>query len=70
MIDEIDWPPLTEPYATALRAAVAWILDEYAAVGIIACGSIIRGNPGPSSDFDNGEIFLSDGDMSCWRQIA
>ena len=56
MMQESDaacsFPPLAEPYDGALRAAVAWILARFEVLGIIASGTIIRGNPGPSSDLD------------------
>jgi hypothetical protein len=43
---------LDEPYATALREAVAYIHDRYQPVGIVVSGTIVRGNHGPSSDLD------------------
>ena len=43
---------LSEPYARSLEEAVAWIRMEYSPLGIVASGSIIRGNPDPHSDFD------------------
>lgn len=46
------WPSLPEPYAPALHSAVALILENYSVLGIIASGSIVRGNPDPSSDLD------------------
>jgi hypothetical protein len=46
------WPPLGEPYATALREAVRYIFGRWEPVGIVAAGTIVRGNPGPSSDLD------------------
>ena len=48
----LHFPTLSALYDQALRAAVAYILERYDPLGIIASGSIIRGNPGPSSDFD------------------
>ena len=51
-VDECTWPPLAEPYAAALREAVAYILGRWQPVGIVASGTIVRGNPGPSSDLD------------------
>jgi hypothetical protein len=47
-----QFPPLNEPYLTALRSAVETIIGMYNPHGIVACGSIIRGNPDPTSDFD------------------
>ena len=49
---ELRWPQLADHHLAALQNAVEWILAHYAVRGIFACGSIIRGNPGPSSDFD------------------
>ena len=46
------WPPLAPPYDEALREAVAFILQEVDAVGIIAAGTIVRGTPHESSDLD------------------
>ncbi len=47
------FPDLSEPYASALREAVAFILGRVEQpLGILACGTIIRGNPAPSSDLD------------------
>ena len=46
------WPDLPERYDIALRQAVAHILERYSPVGIIAAGSILRGNPDPCSDLD------------------
>lgn len=47
------YPALAEPYHTALREAVRFILDRYDdAVGIIAAGSILRGQGRATSDLD------------------
>jgi len=46
------WPDVGEPYATALRDAVEFALDRFDVMGVIACGSILRGNPGLTSDWD------------------
>lgn len=46
------WPVLDEPYATALRQAVAFIQERYHPLGIVASGTILRGNPAPNSDLD------------------
>ncbi len=45
-------PILPEPYATALDDAVAYIHERYRPLGIIVSGTIIRGTPHASSDFD------------------
>lgn len=56
-----SWPELAGKYDVALRAAVEFIFSRFDVVGIVACGSIIRGNPDPRSDFDlyvvNGKPF-------------
>ena len=49
---ECVWPPLAEPYAKALREAVAYILGRWHPLGIVAAGTIIGGSPRPSSDLD------------------
>ncbi len=51
-MDTCRFPDLPDPYGAALRAAVTFILDRFEPVGIIASGTIIRGNPRPSSDLD------------------
>lgn len=52
LLIDCRWPDLTEPYATALREAVAFILARFAVQGIIVSGSIVSGNPNPGSDLD------------------
>jgi len=51
-IDKCLWPPLPEPYAQALKDAVAFVLGRFDPLGMIAAGSVIAGNPDPSSDLD------------------
>ncbi len=47
------WPDLPAPYAEALREAVAFILARCPDTrGIVVSGTILRGNPAPSSDLD------------------
>ena len=47
------WPDLQEPYDRALRQAVQFILTTITDVrGILVSGTIVRGNPSPSSDLD------------------
>ena len=46
------WPPLADPYASALREAVAYIFSRWEPVGVVAGGTIIAGSPSPSSDLD------------------
>jgi predicted nucleotidyltransferase len=45
-------PDLPAPYDVALRAAAVFILDRYDVLGLIASGTIVRGNPAPNSDLD------------------
>jgi hypothetical protein len=51
-LSQCRWPELSNQYYLALRIAVEYILERYEAMGIIASGTIIRGNPDPASDFD------------------
>lgn len=51
-VDICEFPDIGEPYATALRQAVIYILENYEAVGIIAAGSILYGKPNATSDLD------------------
>ena len=60
---DLKWPDRAEPYASALREAVAFVLDRVDPVGIVACGSVIRGTPSPNSDLDIYVIHEAD-----WRQ--
>lgn len=47
------WPDLPAPYAKALREAVSFVLGRCPDVrGIVVSGTILRGNPAPSSDLD------------------
>jgi predicted nucleotidyltransferase len=52
LICQCRWPELPTKYDAALRSAVAYILERYDVSGIIASGTIVRGNPGPTSDLD------------------
>lgn len=51
-IEECQWPSLASPYQEALYTAVAYVLTRFSVLGIVVSGSIIRGNPGPTSDLD------------------
>ncbi|MBN2392997.1 MAG: hypothetical protein JXR84_19865, partial [Anaerolineae bacterium] len=47
------WPDLPAPYAEALREAVQFILERCPDTqGIVVSGTILRGNPAPSSALD------------------
>lgn len=46
------WPPLAPAYDRALRAAVAYVVQSFEPLAIIAAGSIVRGEPDRASDFD------------------
>jgi hypothetical protein len=53
MLAQCQWPTLASPYAEALQEAVRFILARFNdTLGIIASGTILRGNPAPSSDLD------------------
>lgn len=49
---DLHFPSLSEPYATALRQSVDYIVDRYDPVGIIASGSVLRGEGDATSDLD------------------
>jgi len=47
------WPDLPTPYAAALREAVQFVLERCVDTqGIVVSGTVLRGNPAPSSDLD------------------
>ena len=53
VINRCAWPDLPTPYNQALREAVEFILTYVDDVrGILVSGTIVRGNPSPSSDLD------------------
>jgi hypothetical protein len=52
MLQDCSWPQLSERYDKALREAVEFILTRFKPIGIVATGSIIRGNPDSTSDLD------------------
>ena len=54
-----SWPSLPEPFATALRHAVDFIFRELEPVGVVATGTIVRGNAQRSSDLDLYVIHLA-----------
>src|SRR5687768_5331681 len=47
----------------ALREAVSWVAGRYESLGIFACGSLLRGEGGPTSDLD---LYVIHGQP--WRQ--
>ena len=49
---ESDFPALSTAQRAALHEAMIYVQQRYDPLGIIAGGSIIRGNGGPTSDFD------------------
>lgn len=51
-LDDCILPQLEEPYDTALAEAVRYIVQEFDPIGIVAAGSILRGEGYPSSDLD------------------
>ncbi|WP_434048094.1 MULTISPECIES: WYL domain-containing protein [Sorangium] len=46
------WPDLSPRYASALRAAVDFVLERFEPLAIVAAGSIVRGCGDASSDLD------------------
>ena len=46
------FPELGSPYDDALREAAAYVLQRFEPIAILACGTIVAGNPDPGSDFD------------------
>jgi hypothetical protein len=52
LLAQCHWPILEPPYDQALRDAVTFILQRFDVLGIIASGSIIRGEPHAGSDLD------------------
>jgi hypothetical protein len=48
----IALPELPVRYDCALRAALVWVFGEFQPLGVVISGSILRGNPDASSDFD------------------
>jgi hypothetical protein len=49
---ECRWPTLREPHARALREAVAFLVERFDVLGIVASGSVVRGAGHASSDLD------------------
>jgi predicted nucleotidyltransferase len=52
MLENCDFPKLPTQYDVALRDAVSFVLASFTPVGIIASGTILRGNPDATSDID------------------
>ena len=53
LIQQCKWPDLPDPYDQALQLAVQFILGYVPDVrAILVSGTILRGNPSPSSDLD------------------
>jgi hypothetical protein len=52
LLAHCEWPDLPQKYDIALKRAVEYIIKNFTILGIIASGTIIRGNPDPASDLD------------------
>jgi predicted nucleotidyltransferase len=52
MLENYAFPKLPRRYDVALRGAVSFLLASFTPIGIIASGTIIRGNPDATSDID------------------
>lgn len=57
MIEQCYFPPLDEPFASALHNAVVYVIEQYQPIGIIGAGSVMRGEGGITSDIDLYVIF-------------
>jgi predicted nucleotidyltransferase len=58
MNERCEFPQLPAKYDIALRDAVSFVLESFKPVGIIASGTIVRGNPDATSDIDLWVIHL------------
>src|SRR5688572_4248381 len=52
LLAQCRWPSLPARFGAALRSAVAFVLSETEPLGIIATGTVIRGDAHPASDID------------------
>ncbi len=52
LLAQCRYPEVAEPFLSALKEAVQFILTEFDVLGIIAAGSIIRGTAHATSDWD------------------
>jgi hypothetical protein len=57
MLEQCQFPTLDEPFATALREGVAYVIERYKPLAIIAAGSILRGEGDIYSDIDMYVLF-------------
>lgn len=64
MLEQCHFPELKEPFATALREVVVHAIEHYQPIGLIAAGSVMRGEGHATSDIDLYVIFEAD-----YRQI-
>ena len=60
MLEQCHFPEINEPFATALREAVAYTIEHYNPIGIIGAGSVMRGEGDLTSDIDLYVIFEGD----------
>jgi hypothetical protein len=59
-LSDCRWPTIPERYLRGLQEAISFILTDFPqAVGLVVCGTIIRGAPDPSSDLDIYVIHLA-----------
>jgi hypothetical protein len=52
IVNACTWPPLDEPYRSALVEAVELVFARFEPAGIVVAGSILRGTPDRASDLD------------------
>lgn len=60
MLQQCRFPPMDEPFATALREAVTYAIERYNPIGIIGAGSVMHGKGDLTSDIDLYVIFEGD----------
>ena len=59
MHEHCEFPELPAKYDIALREAVSFVVGTFKPVGIIASGTIVRGNPDATSDIDLWVVHLA-----------
>jgi hypothetical protein len=65
MLEACHFPDIKEPFATALRQVVEFAMEHYNPIGIIAAGSVMRGQGDATSDIDLFVLFEGD-----YRQLV
>lgn len=60
LLSRCVWPALPPRYDQAMKECVSFLLGRYDVTAILACGTIVRGNPDPASDLDVNVIHRAD----------